>query len=83
MQNKELKAGTNDEQRTAADSIPSASLVQNGVLSAALSWWQSLSVNERQNFRWKFGNKIDGYMSEEKLISLFKREKNTAAVGSR
>jgi len=30
---KELSAGTNDEQRTAADSIPSASLTQNGLLA--------------------------------------------------
>lgn len=36
MQNKEQKAGTNDEQRTAADSIPSDSLVQNGLLSVVL-----------------------------------------------
>jgi hypothetical protein len=37
MQNNEQKAGTAAEKRTAADSIPSASLVQNGLLSAALS----------------------------------------------
>ena len=35
MQNNELKAGTEADKRTAADSIPSASLEQNGVLSAA------------------------------------------------
>lgn len=33
MQNKELKAGTNDEQRTSADLSTSASLVQNGLLA--------------------------------------------------
>jgi hypothetical protein len=37
MQNNEQKAGTAAEKRTAADSIPSASLVQNGVLAEAIS----------------------------------------------
>jgi len=37
MQNNEQKAGTAAEKRNAADLIPSASLVQNGLLSAALS----------------------------------------------
>ena len=32
---KELSAGTTDDKRTAAESIPSASLEQNGLLSAA------------------------------------------------
>lgn len=36
MNNKELKAGTNDEQRDAADSIPSASLAQNGLLGEGI-----------------------------------------------
>ncbi len=34
MNKNELSAGTTDEQRTAAESIPSASLVQNGMLQA-------------------------------------------------
>jgi hypothetical protein len=34
MNKRNSSAGTNDEQRTAADSISSASLEQNGVLSA-------------------------------------------------
>ena len=37
MNNKELSAGTKDEQRTAADKSTSASLVQNGLLGAASS----------------------------------------------
>jgi len=37
MQNKELLAGTEAQQRTAAESGTSASLMQNGLLSAALS----------------------------------------------
>lgn len=36
MQNNELKAGTEAEQRTAADSVPSASLVQNGMLGEGM-----------------------------------------------
>jgi hypothetical protein len=35
MQNKEQKAGTTDEQRNAADSLPCASLAQNGMLAEA------------------------------------------------
>lgn len=68
---KESQAGTNDEQRTNADSIPSASVEANPMLSAALSWWQSLSVNERQDLRWLHGNAFDGYMSEEKIINVY------------
>lgn len=42
---KELSAGTNDEQRTAADSIPSTSLVQNGMLAAGFK-----NFNEQMRF---------------------------------
>lgn len=55
MNKKELSAGTNDEQRTTADSIPSASLEQNGVLSAALS------IEEGNKLIAKFMDEYDLY----------------------
>jgi hypothetical protein len=38
MNKKELSAGTAANKLTAADLLPSASLEQNGLLSAAFSW---------------------------------------------
>jgi hypothetical protein len=38
MNKNELSAGTKDEQRTAAESGTSASLVQNGMLGAVMVW---------------------------------------------
>ncbi len=42
-------------------------------IDEAMKWWESQSINERQNLRWWFGNPTDGYMSEEKLIEVYNK----------
>jgi len=59
MQNKELKAGTTDDERTTTDISTSASLVQNGLLSDA-------GLNENKLVCEFIGWKIESGMEDEK-----------------
>lgn len=46
----ELSAGTTDEQRTDADSIPSASLAQNGMLPAVFDSLQQYVIERKEKY---------------------------------
>jgi hypothetical protein len=52
--NKELSAGTTDEQRIDADNSTSASLVQNGLLSAAWSIEKVAELRNQLPTNWKW-----------------------------
>jgi hypothetical protein len=80
MNKNEHSAGTAADKRTAADSIPSASLEQNGLLSAAFI--QSLSWYDLQPIAMNLVSQIADKQLYEKLLEIYPLEEGQQYVGS-
>jgi hypothetical protein len=53
------------------DSKGNASAEEQEDSAAAASWFQSLTVDERQHLRWIYGTSGEGYLTDKKIMALY------------
>lgn len=71
----ELQAKRNEVLKAASTPIAD----DKKTLADALEWFNSLTINERQNIRWRHGTE-DGYLGQEKMIELHQQFKASTPI---